>query len=124
MIPIVRVRLCLTCEILFILLYLIDIDLIRTSISERVHQVYSVFRERQSRINIRTNGTVTSTALLVRDIDITNRMARCNCQYQSVIWQVFNLTCVYVPSYKLFLIIHLVPHTRKALLRIENSMDL
>jgi hypothetical protein len=87
----------------------------RTSRKERVHQRCSVFGERPSRINIIPHETVTSTASLVRKIDITNRMTRCNCQCQSVIWPVFDLTGVYVPYYKLFFTIHLVPHTMKAL---------
>jgi hypothetical protein len=91
MILIVRVHLCLTCEILFILFYLIEIDLLRTSIEEHMHQVYSAFGERQIRMNIITNGTVTNTSLLAREIDIINRITRCNYQYWSVIWGVFDI---------------------------------
>jgi hypothetical protein len=123
MIPIIRVHLCLTCEILLTLFCLIEIDRMRTSRKEHVHQVYSVFGERQSRINIIRHGTITNTSLLVREIDISNKITRCNYQCQSVIWQVFNLTCVYVQYHKLFLIITSVPNTMRALLMIENSLD-
>jgi hypothetical protein len=72
----VRVQLCSIYEILFILLCVIELELVRMSMKEHVHQEFDTFGEGQIRINIVPNGTDMNMSLLVRTIDIINRTAR------------------------------------------------
>jgi hypothetical protein len=46
-VSIVRVHMCLSCEILFMLFCLIKLDLMRTSIKEDAHQGYDTLTERK-----------------------------------------------------------------------------
>jgi hypothetical protein len=71
----VQVHLSLTCDILLIFFCLLDLDLMRASIEERGHQAYDRFGEGYIRINILRHHTQTSISQLVREVDITNRIA-------------------------------------------------
>jgi hypothetical protein len=75
---IVSIQLCSTYEILFILFCLIELDVVRLSIKQRVQQEYETFEEVLHRITIILNGTDTNNFSVVRAIDITNKITRYN----------------------------------------------
>jgi hypothetical protein len=63
---IVRAHVCLTYEILLIVLCFIELDLMWTSIEERVHPGDDTLGEEQLRINMVGDGTDTNMCRLVR----------------------------------------------------------